>query len=387
MSTSPLASASQHRPATQNTAPAILESVERARGRAYLAEFDLLRGAAITAVVYLHAYFTPWPEASGGGIAGLRAAHLVAHGAVPLFLFIAAYLQGTGPREGVSGHLRHRWRTIWLPVIAWSGATFAYRVVDEGLSAALWRDLALADISGQFYFAWLLLAFGVLLSQGWRVPDRWLWPLAGIAFAVNFATIGWYEQHGAISGLFATLAYRNPLAWAFFPVVGYALGRKRMPEPPVTWTVAALAVMSGAAAVHLIRGVAAGTWPVSYFGVTVFLFSAASLFVYPRAARALLSLRPIANPLVWLSAYAFPVYLVHLPFVIGFGTREVLGKGEDWTNYWLLLHANAAVGLFGSLAFVLAVERTSPWLARRVLGLRRLRPAQPEATGERLAPR
>ena len=51
MSTSPLASASQHRPATQNTAPAILESVERARGRAYLAEFDLLRGAAIIAVV------------------------------------------------------------------------------------------------------------------------------------------------------------------------------------------------------------------------------------------------------------------------------------------------------------------------------------------------
>jgi hypothetical protein len=147
------------------------------------------------------------------------------------------HTSGTGAREGV----RAPSPSLADDVLGdrWSGD--AYRVVDGGLSAALWRD----NISGQFYFAWLLLAFGVLLSQGWRVPDRWLWPLAGIAFAVNFATIGWYEQHGAISGLFATLAYRNPLAWAFFPVVGYALGRKRMPEPPGTWTVAALAVMSG----------------------------------------------------------------------------------------------------------------------------------------------
>ena len=37
---------------------------------------------------------------------------------------------------------------------------------------------------------------------------------------------------------------------------------------------------------------------------------------------------------------------------LGFGTKELLGDGADWSSYWLLLHANAAIGLFGSLAFV-----------------------------------
>lgn len=140
--------------------------------------FDLLRGAAGVCGGVPARLLHTLAGSLRRQVADLRAAHLVAHGAVPLFLFIAAYLQGTGPREGSPGTFAATGGR-YNPVIAWSGATFAYRVVDEGLNAALWRDLALTNISGRFYFAWLLLAFGVLLSQGWRVPDRWLWPLAG----------------------------------------------------------------------------------------------------------------------------------------------------------------------------------------------------------------
>jgi peptidoglycan/LPS O-acetylase OafA/YrhL len=355
--------------------------MEQTHGRGRLREFDLLRGAAIILVVYLHAYFTPWPEASHDSLLALRAAHLVAHGAVPLFLFIAAYLQASGPREGVGAHLRRRWWSTWLPVLVWMGATLAYRIWDQGIHGTLWRDLALFDIAGQFYFAWLLLFFGVLLTQARRVPDRWLWAMAGLAFAANLAAIAWYEQRDAIGGLFANLAYRNPLVWVFFPVLGYALGRRGIPHAAPKAVYAAVAVMAVAAAIHLVRGARTDEWPVSYFGVTVFLFSAAAMFVYPSAGARLLGIRALAAPLTWLSRYAFPIYLVHLPFVIGFGTERLLGDGADWSNYWLLLHANAAVGLFGSLAFVWAVDKTSPWLARRILGVRRIRNGRRLAAG------
>jgi peptidoglycan/LPS O-acetylase OafA/YrhL len=132
--------------------------------------------------------------------------------------------------------------------------------------------------------------------------------------------------------------------------------------------------------VYLWIGIVFDRWPVSYFGVTVFLFSAGAMFVYPTLGARLVEARRVARPLIALAPYAFPIYLVHLPFVIGFGTRELLGDGADWPNYWLLLHANAAVGFFVSLAFVREVEKLSPWLATKALGVRRRRrPASPPA--------
>ena len=339
--------------------------------RRHLPQFDLLRGAAIIAVVYLHAYFTAWPEASRRGQDALHAVHLVAHGAVPLFLFAAAYLQAAGPREGLLGHLRGRTRSVWLPSALWMAATLAYRLVDEGASPALWRDLALFNISGQFYFIWLLFVLGAALTQAWRVPETW-WPRVVVtAFLATLAMIAWYASHDSIDGVFATLAYRNPLAWVFFPALGYALGRTgRAAFAKPTFAIG-LAGMAASAAVYLVIGVGQNHWPVSYFGVTVFLFSASAMLVYPTAGAWALAARPVARPLVSLSRYAFPIYLVHLPFVMGLGTRELLGDGASWSNYWLLLHANAAVGFFVSLALVRELDKASPWLATRLLGVRK----------------
>lgn len=355
----------------QRATPATQPKATAEPRREQILEFDLLRGAAIIAVVYLHAYFTPWPEAGRDGLTLLHFVHLFAHGAVPLFLFIAAYLQGAGPVESPWRHLRHRFSSVWLPVILWMGATLAYRLVTTDRQDHVWRDLALFDISGQFYFIWLLLFFGVLLTQAHRLSQRVLWWATGAAFALNLATIDFYASQDHISGLFATLAYRNPAAWAFFPMLGYTLGRAGIPRVPRRLALAAAAAMGVMALVYLYRGVALDTYPVSYFGVSIFLFSSCGMLVYPHTAAWLLHLPPVSRPLLGLSRYAFPIYLVHLPFAMGFGTKELLGDGADWSNYWLLLHANAFVGLFVSLAFVREVEKASPRLGRVLLGVRR----------------
>jgi len=338
---------------------------------ARLLEFDVLRGVAIIAVVYLHAYFSPWPGVSEGGLVALRGVHLVAHGAVPLFLFAAAFLQARGGAEGLGQHLSRRTASTWAPIAIWMAATFAFRWWDQGFSGTLLRDLALFDISGQFYFAWLLLVFGVGLTFAHRVPGRWLpWLVAG-AFAVNLVTIAWYEWHTSIDGLFATLAYRNPLAWVFFPVFGYWLGRHGTTVLPAKVRMAAIAGMVATAAVYFGRGVTGEAWPVSYFGVTVFLFSACGMVVYPYLASGLVRQARVARPLASLSRYAFPIYLVHVPFVMGFGTRELLGDGAEWSNYWALLHANAIVGLVVSLALVRQVALAAPRLAAVLIGVRK----------------
>lgn len=350
--------------------PANTGLVVSAKPRPHLQEFDVLRGAAIIAVVYLHAYFTPWPEASPRGLVALRGAHLIAHGAVPLFLFMAAYLQAAAGRETLREHLNRRAYSVWLPVILWMSAALIYRLVDQGPSSALWRDLLLFNISGQFYFVWLLLFFGVVFVWADRLPEGSLTPLLLAAFVVNLVTIGWYSHLDSIGGLLSTLAYRNPLAWVFFWALGYRLGRAGDLHASGTTTVLALAGMSLAAAIYFLRGVGSDSWPVSYFGVTVFIFSASGLLIYPRLALALLRYRPVARPLTSLSRYAFAIYLVHMPLVMGFGTKELLGDGGAWSNYWVLLHANVAVGLLVSLAFVREIDKASPRLARLALGIR-----------------
>jgi len=350
--------------------------------RGHLPQFDLLRGAAIIAVVYLHAYFTPWPEVSGEGLTALRLVHLVAHTAVPVFLFIAALLQGMGERESVAEHLRRRLWNTWVPAVAWMFAAFAYRGATDGVSAALLRDLALFNIAGQFYFIWLILVFGVALSQGWRIPESRLPFLAAAALAISLATVLLYEGRGTGGSLSTILAYRNPLLWLFFPVLGYSLGRRGVIAPPARVVAGGALVLAAAASAYAWAGIRGDYWPVSYFGFAVFVFSAGAMFVYPAAARAMLTARLAARPLIALARYAYPIYLVHIPFVMGFATHELLGEGSSWSNYWLLLHANAAIGLFVSLALVREIDKLSPWLGRFVLGVRRpkrvrARPASP----------
>ena len=338
--------------------------------RAHVAHFDLLRGAAIVAVVYLHAYFTAWPGVSQHGIAAVRGVHLVAHGAVPLFFLLSAFLQAQGGRESVGVHLRRRWWSTWFPALVWMMASLGYRMVNDGASSTLARDFVLFNISGQFYFVWLLLLFGVALTQARRVlPSRWPMLIVG-AFMLNLVTVVLYERNGGLGGLDSTLAYRNPSAWVFFPVLGFWLGQRGFDAMPVRVVASALVMMVGAAGLYFVQGLHFDHWPTSYFGVSVFAFSAAAMCVYPALAK-LVVRSWVAAPFVALSRYAFPIFLVHLPFVMGFGTREILGDGASWSNYWVLLHANAIVGFAVSVALVRELDKASPRLGAIIFGVRR----------------
>jgi len=337
--------------------------------RVHFAHFDFLKGAAIVAVVYLHAYFTAWPGVSQHGLTAVRGAHLVAHGAVPLFFLISAFLQANGGSESVGEHLRRRWWTTWFPALLWMVAALAYRMAYDGVSWTLTRDFAFFNISGQFYFVWLLLFFGVCLTQAWRVAPA-QWPLVVVAaFCLNLATVVFYESNGGLGGLDGTIAYRNPLAWVFFPVFGAWLGQRGLDAMPMRAVVPALAVMVAAAFGHFLMGLRFNHWPNSYFGVSVFVFNAAAMCVYPALAK-LVARTGAGAPFIALSRYAFPIFLVHLPFVMGFGTRALLGDGASWSNYWLLLHANAVVGLVVSLALVRELDKASPRLGALILGIR-----------------
>jgi len=369
--------------ATTNGSRPILEAMQGS-SRVHFPQFDFLRGAAIVAVVYLHAYFTAWPEVSQHGLTAVRGAHLVAHGAVPLFFLISAFLQAQGGRETVSEHLRRRWWSTWFPALLWMLAALAYRMLNDGASWTLARDLALFNISGQFYFVWLLLLFGVGLTQAWRVPPA-RWPLVvAAAFLLNLGTVIFYELNGGLGGLDGTVAYRNPLAWVFFPVFGAWLGQRGRDAMPLRVVVPALAVMAAAAVTYFVQGLQFNHWPNAYFGVSVFAFSAAAMCVYPALAKGIV-LAGAGAPFVALSRYAFAIFLVHLPFVMGFGTRELLGDGATWSNYWLLLHANAIVGLVVSLALVRELDKASPRLGALIFGIRRQRNAGSSRPGKPMA--
>jgi len=344
----------------------------------HLPEFDVMRGAAIVSVVYLHAYFSPWDVTPRRELVAMHVIHLFAHTAVPVFFFISAFLlaRDTTPTFGL--FVRNKLRRIYVPLLFWMAAAFVYRLWDEGgASTELWKSAALFNVSGQFYYLVVLTIFygGFSFLRDW--PAGRLWLLAAMAFVVNLATIAYY-QSSSLHGDFATLAYRNPLAWVFFYSFGYAAGRARgLPfwEGWPRWP--ALAGMAGVLAVYVVQGERSDNYPVSYFGVSVFLFSCLTLVALPGSLVSLLRARPgrwMTAPFRWLSRYALPIYLVHMPFFIGYLTNRLVSDSSLNDDYFKLMNGLFVWGFTSSLAFVLVVERVAPRFAAEFMGLDPRRP-------------
>jgi peptidoglycan/LPS O-acetylase OafA/YrhL len=128
---------------------------------------------------------------------------------------------------------------------------------------------------------------------------------------------------------------------------------------------------------------------VSYFGVTVFLFSCCSLVVYPSLLEGLLRDRRGAEalaPLGALGRYAFAIYLVHMPFFVGYVTGELVSPLPLRDDYWRLMHGIFVVGLLTSLAFVVSVASLFPRLGEAILGVERRQQPPPPDTSPRPRP-
>lgn len=332
-----------------------------------LPEFDVLRGLAIVFVVYLHAYFRPWDVTPNRHKVAMHVIHLAAHAAVPAFLFMSGYLLGRERRRCFAGFIARKAYRVGLPVALWMTFALAYRAWHEDTP---FRDLLAAyakfDISGQYYYVLVLLVFYVALYPLRALGARALAFAAAGAFAINLATIAWYQWTIARDGLggeFAIWAYRNPLVWIAFPVAG--LWAATLADPialarRAAWP--ALAAMAALMAFYLYRGEHDHAYPVSYFSVVVFLFSCCTIPAALAGIAAGLPRRPFAflHPIGRLGQYAFAIYLVHMPFFVGYVTERFVSDSSVRDDYWRLMNAIFLTGFVTSFAAV--------WVAARLLG-------------------
>lgn len=347
---------------------------ERTQRRRRVSEFDVMRGVAIVLVVYMHAWFSPWDVTPHHQKLAVHVIHLFGHSAVPVFFFMSAFLLARDASPSFKAFGSRKLRRIVVPTLFWMAAAFAYRLWQDGWSKQLGIDLALFNVAGQYYYLVVLAFFMASFYFAGRIPDRGLNWLLATAFVVNLATVAYYERH-AMSGEFATLAYRNPGMWVFSYTFGYWAGRR---FESMNWTgrlaLPALAAMAAVAAWYFVRGEVYGDYPVSYFGVTVFLFASLGLVVYPALVRLLLQSwagRTITRPTLELSRYSFAIYLVHLPFFAGWLSNRLVGQSSLQNDYWRLMNTEFIVGITGSVLFVMLMARVAPAFSERFMGIER----------------
>lgn len=348
-------------------------------------ELDVLRGVAIVGVVYLHAYFgPPWPEASERGLALMHLAHLFAQAAVPVFLFISAFLQSRDRSDGFGAFQLNKAGRIYLPALFWMLAAFAFRIYEGGgVTRDLVRGLVEFNIAGQFYYIFVLILFYAAGYPLRHWPARRLGWLAAVAFVVNLAAIAWYQSQ-TIDGEFAVYAFRNPLNWVFFYAFGLYAGARfeslEWTRRVWPWAAAALIVVG---AIHMVRGEVFDSYPVSYFGVTQFLFSCLLLVALPGAVLTLFRRRPTAlalRPFEWLSPYAFAIYLVHVPFFMEWVNHHTVSESRLADNYFYLMNGLFLMAFFSSLAFVVLVSQALPGAGSKLLGVPAKRQERREAS-------
>lgn len=340
---------------------------------ARIEEFDALRGAAILLVMFLHAYFSAWAVTPHWELITVRAVHLVAHSAVPVFMFMSGFLLAFDRSPNFATFTRRRLYRLGLPMFVWMSAALAFEAwMRGGLSRELLTSFALFDVEGQFYYLFVLLVLTFAAYPLRHVPAAWLGPIAAAAFVVNLATVLYYATQ-PIGGLFATIAYRNPLMWVFPFTFGLWLGRTRghVAFEPRTTRLAA-AGMATIAIAYLARGEATGVYPTSYFGASVFLFDALGLVIYPAAMRTLATSRGgrlVLAPLNAIAPYAFALYLVHKPYFLGALSDRLVSNGRFADDYLLLMGALFVVGGGGAIATVVALSRVAPRFAALFLGV------------------
>jgi peptidoglycan/LPS O-acetylase OafA/YrhL len=361
-------------------------------GRRRLLELDVMRGVAIVAVVYLHAYFKAWPGVPPHEVLALHAIHLFAHGAVPVFLFVSGFLLAREHATSAGDFAWRKLRRIYVPLLIWMGVALAYRAYQQGgMSVDLLRSLALFDISGQYYYLAVLLLLSVIFYCIGRTRFAGSVAIPAVAFVLNLAAIAYYQHVGVSgTGLASVLAYRNPLIWVFFFSFGLFLGRR---APSLAWTERylwpGLAAMGGIAVLYFVIG-ERYAYPVSYFGVQVFLFSCCGLVCYPAMIRRMLRSglgATLLAPVRWLSLYAFSIYLVHMPLFIGWLTLKTVTEPGYFSNdYMKLMTALFVVGLGGALTFSFVVAHLLRRSAPILIGMQ-VRDRVTSASGEIAAAR
>jgi len=349
----------------------------------YIPEFDVLRGVAIVLVVYLHAWFSPWAGTPHREVVWVHVVHLFGQTAVPVFFFVSAYLLAQDRSPGWQDFVRRKLSRIAVPTLVWMVAALAYEVWQQGgLSGDLMKEFVFFNVAGQYYYLAVLIFFMAAFWPLRKLPQRWLGVLAVVAFVANVAMIAWYQGHN-VTGDWATLEYRNPLVWVSFCAFGFWAGAR---WESLAWTRRwrwwAFGAMAALAAVYFVRGEAFDAYPRSYFGVEMFLFSSCALVGYPAMIEMVMRCGRVGRvalaPWRGLSRFAFGIYLVHMPFFVGYVTTRLVSNNTHVNgDYFQLTNSIFLVGFVAAAAFVILVDRAAPSVANLLLGTNRPRVRPP----------
>ena len=319
-----------------------------------------MRGFAILGVVLLHAYVNPWDGIAQWEFTVMHALHLLAQTAVPVFLFASGLLLAREDSQPMVRFWRRKWEKIFLPAAVMMVLIALFRVWAFDWEWKWVREsLVRFDVSGQYYYiAVLLILYAIFRIIVRPLPTRAVHVVTALSFVVGLATVAWYEQQ-TVQGEMAVFAYRNPAIWMFFYAAGYSLGRTgRDLAIPAPVAVVAAIVAAVSAMVFFVQGLMFDSYPVSYFGVTVFLFSASMLAVYPAMSRWLLNtVRGTDRVADLLSRYSLGIFFIHAPFFIGYLNHHV---GAWPGDYLVAMFALAAFGLLGSLATLILLDILLP---------------------------
>jgi len=245
-----------------------------------------------------------------------------------VFLFISGFLLARDRSPSFVAFVSGRLRRIAVPGLFWMTIALAYKWWRGGFSTELLRHFVLFDIEGQFYF---LVVLAMLTAAAYPIrhaSTRTVAVITGVAFVAGLGMITWYEQQG-IAGDLAIFTYRNPVIWAYSFTFGLLANRM---HGSVSWgrgiESAAVAGMVAMFVVYICQGETHG-YPVSYFGVTVYVFGCFGL-VYPVIARVVVRAavrRLLATPLAWLAPLSF-VLLGWLSSMV-LGARGLRSHGDS----------------------------------------------------------
>jgi peptidoglycan/LPS O-acetylase OafA/YrhL len=324
------------------------EAAGEAPGR--YAAIDLVKAAAIVAVVFTHARREFLPPAWSAEF-WLCASWTLFQ--VPAFLFASGFLYARSGPESFA-RVRERWLRVVVPYLVASGVAYLVGVARAQGVPDLLFQLATASPLGVYYY---VLLIAVIAPLAWPLSRAGGRAAAGLLALCLLATaaLAARSAEGPLGGWFWSL--RNPLdhfSLGFF-VSGW-LVRLALPDLERAWS-----RRRGALGLALAAGLAAG--PVGAAGVLPAGLGVPSRIAYTLAVVGALALlasrREPGRAILLLSQASLAIYLYH---------RIVQRLLEPWVAAWpepAAALALALAGLGGAVCLAL--------LARRGLGAERAR--------------